>query len=725
MKHMRIMPDSRLENGRVEHFAQSLCSYRSMFERFNKETKRLDANFFSWEIMLEPKNTSFHITLPEDAERIVQKAVHSSWPQVTVQEQEDILHTFTPALTSVMEMRHHYFLAMRVDRRGNWLKSLLEVLNIMQTGDKVIIQVFSEPAFHDWYVPATEAYMQFKRGSMPQRLRFTKKDMVQSTIKAAAYVTFGAISIVTELLTGEEPEKVDLSAGERGMILRDGPLRTETVQKTRGDAYDVSIRIGIQSTNTKQAHLLNRAVSTAFREFDGDNQLQNRITNTKKTFSLMKERRKGMKLASDYMSIPEIARLFTLPPLSLQEKYHIPGIKLQETEVAATLFEGGLLLGEQTHRGETKQVYMPTTNWDELCLPVCAIGGMGQGKTDGFGANRVVEAVRNGFGAMFIDPAKHQVSEQVKKVLRPDQYEIINIKHLKPSFDWCEAQYSEYGKGLLADAVLSFFEDSLEDSVQTERYLRAFIMGMQTAKLNEVFRIMEDMNYLEEVAEKLPDGMHKTTLMQFSKESENMRMKIVKPIYNRMDMIMGDSFMMECFHSDVSLDFVKLLSQKKAIIIDVAKKDLLTPKQINLIGNLIMTKVNLAMQMRKEEDQFPFFVLIDEPHQFNRSAKLWESMAVESRKWRVGFVWLFHYWEQLPKQAQSAVKNALPHYHLYPTSKETWLKFKEEIAPFDLTDCINLKRFHAINILRTNGESTKPFIAHMAAPPSIRIKNKR
>lgn len=62
----------------------------------------------------------------------------------------------------------------------------------------------------------------------------------------------------------------------------------------------------------------------------------------------MKERRKGIKLANDYMSIPEIARLFVLPPLSLQEKYHIEGIKLQETEAAAALFEGGLLLGGQS-----------------------------------------------------------------------------------------------------------------------------------------------------------------------------------------------------------------------------------------------------------------------------------------------------------------------------------------------------------------------------------------
>ncbi|QKE72124.1 hypothetical protein HPK19_04625 [Arthrobacter citreus] len=135
-----------------------------------------------------------------------------------------------------------------------------------------------------------------------------------------------------------------------------------------------------------------------------------------------------------------------------------------------------------------------------------------------------------------------------------------------------------------------------------------------------------------------------------------------------------------------------------------------------------MTKINLAMQFRKESDQFPFFVIVDEPHQFNRSSKLWESMAVESRKWRVSFTWLFHYWEQIPKQARTAIKNALPHYTLYPTSKETWKAFAEEVAPFDLAECMALERYHAINILRVDGGNLKPFICHMAAPPSERKK---
>ncbi|MGG2091303.1 ATP-binding protein [Bacillus sp. S13(2024)] len=724
MKHLQIIPHSKLENNRVEHFAQQLCMYRSMFERWNKKERRLDKNFLSWEMVLQPKNTQFVVTMPQDLRKTTEKSILSTWSNVTTKEIPDPFEKFTPTYASTMELRYHYFLSIKVDRRINWLNSLLETLNIMKDEDKVIMQTLCFPAHYDWYESATENYERFKtEGHMPLRFHFNKRDIAHVTGKAIASTVIGTMNFIGELVAGKDAEKIPITT-DRAIILKDGQLRSETLQKTKNDAYHVQIRIAIQSKDEKQAVLLNRSVSTAFRELDGDNQLINYPANREKTFKRMKERKKKISMYSDYMSIQETSRLFMLPTYHLQDRYHIESIKQLETDIPMRLFEGGLLLGEQTYKGETKSVYMPITNKDELCLPTAVIGGMGQGKTDGYGATRMVEAVRNGFGALFIDPAKHQVTNQLRETLDSSQYEIINIAKLKPSFDWCEAQYSQYGKGLLADAVLSFFEDSLEDSVQTERYLRAFIIGMKTPQLKEIFEIMEDKEYLSEVIKTMQEGIHKQTLIQYSKESDNMRMKIIKPIYNRMDMIMGDPFLMDCFNSDKSIDFVEIMSQKKAFVFDIAKKDGLTPKQINIIGNLLMTKINLAMQMRKEKDQFPFFVVVDEPHQFNRSAKLWESMAVESRKWRVGFVWLFHYWEQLPKKAQQAIKNALPHYHLYPTSKETFKAFLEELAPFELADCLKLKRYHAFNILRTGGENTKPFIAKMSLPPCMRKKEK-
>jgi hypothetical protein len=93
-------------------------------------------------------------------------------------------------------------------------------------------------------------------------------------------------------------------------------------------------------------------------------------------------------------------------------------------------------------------------------------------------------------------------------------------------------------------------------------------------------------------------------------------------------------------------------------------------------------------------------------------------------KWRVGYCWFFHSWEQIPNDLAEIIKVAGPHYTIYNSSKKTFRDLAEEIAPFTVVDGIKLKRFHAINVLRAGDGVQKPFIVKMAAPPSERRKKK-
>lgn len=172
--------------------------------------------------------------------------------------------------------------------------------------------------------------------------------------------------------------------------------------------------------------------------------------------------------------------------------------------------------------------------------------------------------------------------------------------------------------------------------------------------------------------------------------------------------------------SDESLDMVKLMSQRKAFIIDVPKSEL-GPEAVDLIANLLSTKIDLAMTLRKEKKSVPFFVVFDEPHQFLKSAKTWKSAAIESHKWRVGYVWMFHSWEQITRDLSEIIKSTGPHYHLYSCSKKTFSDLAEEIAPFTVEDGLNLKMYHAINVIRAGSDGLiNPIIAKMNKPPSMR-----
>lgn len=718
MIFLKITPDSRIKNDNVEQFAQMLCHYTSPFERLKGKTiEKLP--FVSFETVIEPVNSAFYLTVPSSQKSIAEKAIETTWPRAALEESADPL-TDTPIKTTKLSLNNHYMFALKVDRRTlSALPSIMETSRALQEGEKVYIQTIGVPAEKDWYTGAAEAYERFKNGEMPYKWRFTKKEVAKTGVKMAAAVALEVANITTELITGEEMEKINLNGGERARILRDGQLRRETLQKTRADAYAAEIRIGVCTKDKERASAVMRMVTMAFRDLDGDNQLIADETKVKKAWEKMQQRKIGGLLSKDFYSIPEISRLMLLPTRELQEKYKIRSINNLEEEVTDILTSGGLYLGDVEVKKEFTRVYQPTENHDVLCLPRAVIGGMGSGKTKGYASNFIVEAVKNGFGAIAIDPAKGEIYQEVSTALSTDQIIRVQLGEVPIALDWREVTRSPKAKNRLANTILGFFASSTEEAgAQTARYIRAAVMAMQTGRLSEIIRIFEDEEYREACLEKLPDGLHKTTLTTFGNESDSRRNQILSPIYNRLDIILGDQYLSECMDSEEGLDLVELMEQKKAVIINVPKSDL-GPEAVDLIVNLLSSKLDLAMTLRDESKQHPFFFIADEPHQFLKSAKIWKSMAVESRKWRLGLVWLFHSWEQIPKDLAEIIKAAGPHYTIFNSSKKTFKDLSEEIAPYTIEDGLKLPRFHAINILRAGTEIQKPFIAKMAPPPSV------
>lgn len=716
MKHYRIIPDKNIGNKGVEQMVKSLNVYKSPLQRWNG--RGFDRSpFVSWEMVIGQDSTSFHMTVPDDLELMAKKALETSWPQSQIDLGSDPFDAIDPNAMARIELKHHSLFSIRVDRRENgFLHSLMETVKIMDADDRIFVQIVCLPASLDWYSDSADAYKRFmKDGKMPKKWHIDGKELAKEGVKLATYGVLGLIGVMVEL-TGGEPEKINLDDSDRAMMMRDGGLRPETMKKTRCDAFDVTIRLAIQSKNHENILAM---VGSSFREFDGDNQfIHYALDCSNQVKGWIRNRKPGFKISTDYLSTPELARIIQMPNSAIQEKWNIERIGQVETAVGKSITSGGILIGRHTQKGVEQDVYMPIDDWDELCLPRIAIGGMGQGKTKGFGANWLYQAVQNGFGGLAIDPAKGEIGNELESVLLPDQIYRINIAETPICLDWCETKYSPMARNRLANTMISFFNSNGDDAgVQTQRYIRACVMGMQGSKLDEMIKMMNDMKYLQSCVDLMPEGFHRATLEELIGYSDGRRMQILSPILNRLDMILGDTFLAKCMESDESLDMVDILKMKKAVIIDVPKTGC-GPEGVDIIVNLLSTKIDLAMTLRSEEEQTPFFILFDEPHQYMRSHHTWKSACVESRKWRVGYIWMFHEWTQIDQNLRKIVRSALPHFHIYPSSKSTFIDLKEELKPFDLDDCMKLKRWTAINILRSGGETITPFVAQMTPPPS-------
>lgn len=688
----QLIPHSTLKNEKTNQFADVIGdSYFELIERF-QNGKLVDPDRIFFETVMTNKSYKTFVTTNTDLTAIVKQHAKMVWKNITVKDSKADYYEKVSAYQSVgfdIKLKHHYFLSLRTDKRLQEipLQEILELSRVMQDGDKVILQMGFQAAEVNWFKEANAAKIDFEK--KPPKWWKKKESSTATGMKSA---NFG---------------------------------------------FDFTLRVLVHSEDERRKRRIARGIILALKQLNYDNELIEKQVKPAKMQRLIDD------MEANKIKVPfifgkrqiitsnEIAHLIKLPQSSLQDEYSIvDAISGRETDVPDRLTKKGLKLGVSEFRESCKNVYMPTDNWDELCLPRIVIGQMGQGKTAGFGANLLIEAVRNGFGGLAIDPKDGQIRKELELELPPEKIIKIKFGDIPISLDWREVLHSKKAKNRLANTIISFFNTTSDEAgPQTARYLRAAVMSMKTGKLSEVVKILEDKEYRDillcpkhGVRDQL-NPMHLQTLEDLNKMSEGKRAQILAPIYNRLDVILGDEYLYECMETDEGIDLVESISQKKACIIDVPK-EALGKEGIEVIVSLISTKLDLAMTLRGEENRFPYMVIFDEPHQFIKSAKLWKSAAVESRYWRIAYTWMFHAWEQIPRDLAEIIKSAGPHYHIYPSSKETFTKLKEEIAPFTVDQALKLKTFHTINVIRSGGEVIKPFIAKIEAPPTVKKKSK-
>lgn len=683
VRTFQIIPHVNVKNDKTEQFAELIAeSYEELFQRWAADgSGEPDRLFFETHITKDAFKT--YLTANNEIPEMVEQHARLTWKDVTVREQdEDIVDTLNSDNCTIVnyKLKRPFFLSLKTDRTMQQipLEELLETSRFMKDDDCLFIQFGIQSAEDSWYKDADKDREHFE--SKPPK-RWGRRKLTRAT---------------------------DLKPTKYG--------------------FDFTLRVVAHSESERRKRQLLRGVFVAYKQLNDDNELLERYIKPSKAeryLKHVKERRITTPFIigkRQLLSSAEVAHFAKLPQRTLQQDFPIiETVAGREVEVPKALTKGGIAFGDVTFKGVTKAVYMPTKDYDELCLPHVVIGGMGSGKTRGFGANWIVEAVRNGFGAIAIDPAKGEIGDEVTSALPEDKVIRIKMGEEPVALDWCEVEHVDNANNRLANTVIGFFNSTMDETgAQTSRYVRAAVLGMQTGKLSEILRIFQDEEYRKKVVEGMPDGLNKSTLLDFDKMSVNRQAQILAPIMNRLDAIMGDTYLGECMESDNSLDMVALLSQRKAVIIDVPKA-LLGVEVVNLIVNLLSTKIDLAMTLRKESDHFPSFVVFDEPHQYLKSASTWRSAVVESRKWRVGYVWMFHSFAQLPKDLIEIIKSANPHYHIYSTSKETYKHLAEEISPITVEEALKIKKHHAINLIRS-GESVvnTPVIAKMSPPPSKR-----
>ena len=742
MVTLLVIPDRTVtnkENYRLIHALHDL--YRTPFGRIGcgRWFIRYTPKSLIWyDVLITQDSIKFYFTVPKRWETYARQKLSSCWPRASVDivpAKELFIPTENTDISELVYKRHNIF-ALRVDRAEDTqpLSSVMSACRDMKEGDLARLSICADPVNRiNWQDQAESAHKQFAQGKTPARRNLSKRKALLGLGTALDGLLQQFSDLFLLILGHDESEKqsklqkMDL---EKRQILIEGTLQRSTTTKRNEPTFATHIRVASHSADDSRREINSRALGNAFIDVAGDNELERiEVKNPRSRIRVLGEINRHrlsltshLELDANIMSAGELGKLAMLPSAGLQDDYadQLETIKQRQDGPPASVTKEGLLMGYVELKKEQVAFYKPIKDEDDLCYCDVSIGVPGCGKTKGQAANTAIEAALAGFSACCIDPAKRELGREVMAVLPPEMINHLDLSKIKISLDWRESYHAGAMNTRLANTILTFFNmDGSE--YQTERYLFAAIMAMQTRKLAEILKIFENDTHRESCIAQMIDGINKTTLLEFSQCSMDRRRAIVAPIYNRMSILLRDPYLAECLEVDDGIDFFEIMQQPgKVTIVDIPA-DSFDPQSRNLLVNLISTKIDMAMRLRPEENTFPYFIIMDEPHQYLRSANIWKAAAVEARKFRVKYCWYFHSWEQLPSDLAEILLSASPHYHIYRSSNKTYQALRHFLEPYTLEDVAKMPRFYAINVIRADGDTTRPFMAKMLLPPSKRV----
>jgi hypothetical protein len=259
-----------------------------------------------------------------------------------------------------------------------------------------------------------------------------------------------------------------------------------TEQKLTEQGFDFVMRVLVRSTDVHRRQRLDRGLCLPWPSLNADNQFQSRQVPRWRLDRSLRDvwsRRLQVPFFSgqrDILTPAEIGRLLQLPPRSLQQEYGtVVAVTQRESKVPAALRRGGVKIETVQQKDGEVNVFLPTSNMDEFCLPHVAIAEMGGGK-DTLAANLVVEGRRHGIGAFLIDVVneKHRgMSDQVRDTFAPDeldQYIEVDLGNTDwpIAMDWHEGLGAGRDANRRMAAELSTFLGT-GDMTDTDQWLQA------------------------------------------------------------------------------------------------------------------------------------------------------------------------------------------------------------------------------------------------------------
>lgn len=726
---LQIIPHSSTRNYNSSDIAKMVASmYKKITNsiRFAERKLMIETSVkCSYVIDMYKDKVNFYFVVPQQYKYIAKEKILSVWGRSTIKEGATIDRFKDNVTAYQMAYKKLDGFSLDVDRRSNnTLHSMLNVIDVMQDTDRVtVLYNFMPQSQYGWNASCKNDIEKYQTNGA------TNKNI------GVYHVWFGFLKILGDIIGG-------ILDGLGSKAREGSPLdkltnyldqnKVELSPLTRKKRLDTMIgsQIAIVSTSTDKQRSLNNAVAVcqSYRTIDGDNEFIYKKAKTKQ-IDYSSYKLKGIEV--NKTSLTECHNFLQLPGRDILSQHKIEHVNVLESEVPEKLREGVMCMGESTLQGHKQKAYL-STDFAFQFLTVCLIGPTRSGKTTLI--SNMCNDSKDETNIIFDWCGNADLSNDVIKSLGDTRALIVdcsdagNIQGLgynelyTSNEDVFQAYRSAKQQATQLMTLINATQGGDEDlRARMERYLgsAALVVGINRGAVKDVFAVLQNHEVRKQYIDMIPSNQlenlveyvqYLNELDDISKDGEvkGTKLSAVQGILNRINKLKENAYLEMMLKKDCSSNFnlVDEMQKGQLICLKMPERMFLTEQEKDTYATYWMTKVWGALQQRlwkfesKENEMIKVNLYFDELYQVKSCQEFLKKKLSQSAKFMAKPIISCHYLGQIGN-IRNELKSANSSYILISgTDKDNYNELKHELDPYTLDDVLNLKRYHALNLIK-------------------------
>jgi hypothetical protein len=424
----------------------------------------------------------------------------------------------------------------------------------------------------------------------------------------------------------------------------------------------------------------------------------------------------------------------TLEPREIAALWHLPHVECTAPRIAwasgavdvpsvVSKTQDGVNLGQGKYQGRETAVMLPTS---DRVTHMNMVGKTGTGKSTLM--HRLIhQDIAAGRGVAVIDPHGTLVQDILQTSIPARREEDVVV------LDLGNEEYppplnpllgtSDYASTIKMVNVIEYMFPGTEDSPRQFNFLRAALLPLQAerqATMRDAVRMFYDPVFRQQKLRTVTDPETRDFWdLQYNNASASSQREIANPIVTRLRPFYANPYLYPILCHPDGINFRELVRQNKIILISLAMDEERVPEEErDLVGALLMARLQIAGMKQRVENQDPYFIYVDEVQRFVTTSL--NVVLSEARKFGLSLVTANQFLGQLSGKTLDAVMGNVGTTVIFRCSPDDARTLADYVKPeFTHLDLVNLDLYTAVVKMQTDGKTQPAFTLKTLPPPTV------